>query len=257
MEKELLLSYEEKAKYNDEDSLLFLSNYYYENDRKEDAFKLLDKLANSDNSEALRKLAFFYQNGIGTTQNWELAKYYYEKAYLLGDVVSGYNLAISYMENKEYLLAIPYLTNNRFEKHIPSIKVLGDMYRLGLGVEQNPNIAINLYQEAVDLGDSSLIDQIGVIYYKNNDCLNAFNYFTKGANILDKNALYHLAICYSKGEGTYRDAQKAIYYFELAAKQGNPKALYNLYLIYENGIGVNKDSAKAKSYLDKYENSKK
>ena len=94
-------------------------------------------------------------------------------------------------------------------------------------------------------------------YYQKQNYLEAFNYFTKGANRLDKNCLYHLGVCYSKGQGTYVDMQKAIYYFELASRHGDNRSLYNLFVIYSKGIGVAVDLEKAKTYQEKYENSKK
>ena len=256
MENSLLLLYEEKSRFNNVEAILFLVDYYLKNDEKNKAFELLKKFENIPDKEGKRKLAYFYQYGIGIETDLDKAISIYEQAYELGDLIAGYNLALIYTNKKRYDLAVSYLTFGRINNHVSSIKVLGDLYRLGLGVEKNVDIAVNLYKEALELGDESLYDQIGIIYYQKKQYLEAFDYFTKGANKLDKNALYHLGICYSKGEGTYLDIQKAIKYFELAIKQGDEHSLYNLALIYREGIGVNKDIEKSENYMKRYENIK-
>ena len=256
MEKDLLLLYEEKSKYNDIESIISLADYYLENNEDSKSFALLRKFEYLEDSNGYRKLAYLYENGRGVDRNIDEAIKYYEKAYALGDISSGYNLALLYIREKQYEKSIPYLADGRYQGHLKSIRVLADLYRLGLGVSKNEDIAVNLYIEAVELGDTSLYDQIGSLYYQKQDYLSAFSYFEKGANLLDKNSLYHLGICYSKGQGTYLDMQKAIYYFELAVKQGDYRPLYNLSVIYEKGIGVSVDLDKSKKLLEKYENIK-
>lgn len=257
MDKELFSRYEEKSKYNDIDSLLKLGDHYLEVQDYQHAYSVLSKFHILEDKEGYRKLAYLYQNGLGVATNIEEAKKLYKRGYMLGDIISGYNLALIYYREKNYAEALPYLAFCKYNGHLASTRLLGDMYRLGLGVEKNNEIAINLYEEAVAMGDISLFDQIGIIYYQDEKYLEAFSYFEKGANKLNKNSLYHLGICYSKGQGTYLDMQKAIYYFELAAKHGDDKSLYNLTIIYERGIGVTADKEKSRLYLERYQNYKK
>ena len=59
----------------------------------------------------------------------------------------------------------------------------------------------------------------------------AFDYFTKAAELGDTEAHYHLAMLYDKGKGVEKDEEKSLKHAETAAIGGNPGArmlLFNL-----------------------------
>lgn len=92
---------------------------------------------------------------------------------------------------------------------------VGNMYKLGLGVEQSTE--------------------------------QAKTYFKKGAMANDKNASYEYAlIC--KSELEYPDAFK---YFKQAAESGIEKAMYELAILYEKGMGTETNRSKALEWYNK------
>ncbi len=183
-------------------------------------------------------LGQFYQNGVGVEPNLSKAIAYYEKSLNMGDISSGYNIALIYIKNKEYEKAISYLVSGLENEHTPSIRVLASMYQKGEGVCQSEQIAINLYNKAATLGDVKAIDQLGRFYYSKQDYATSYMYFFKGAELNDPDSIYHLALSCAKGLGTKQDFSKAFHYYELGAKLNEPRCLYNLSIYYRDGIIV-------------------
>ena len=101
--------------------------------------------------------------------------------------------------------------------------------------------------------DISSYDEIGKIYYSKKDYLNAVHYFELGTNYFEPNAIYHLAICYSKGEGAHLDLQKAINLYEIGISKGHARCAYNLAFLYKNGLGVKIDDEKYENLMRKYQ----
>jgi TPR repeat protein len=95
------------------------------------------------------------------------------------------------------------------EGNVDALRNLAQMYRLGLGVEQDDEKAYDLYRQAANLGSDQA--QVNI----------AFQLLT--------------------GKGVEQDRSKAAAWFARAADAGNPLAQYNLGLMYEKGIGVERN----------------
>ena len=253
MTQEEILLCKEKIKYGDQDAIILLANYYLENGEEVKAFLTISRFEYLDSTNGFKKLAFFYERGIGTEVDFERAIYFYKKAYDKGDTKSGYNIALLYFKRSEYDLSFPYLCEGKMNGHIPSIKLLSLFYEKGLGVDKNIEIAIKLLEEALNLGDYSCYDRIGKIYYQNEEYYQAVINFQKGYEKLDYDAIYHLAICYSKGQGVPLDIAKAIYLYEIGANNNHLGCINNLIVHYENGIGVKQNLEKSKQLREKLE----
>ena len=234
-------------------AVIKLADFYLENGNYYSAFQTLARFNYMVDKDGYRKLGYCYEMGYGTKVDVEKAREFYLKAFELEDHLAGYNLAVSYIKEERYQDAIPYLCFGVYKSHIPSIKSLANLYLKGLGVGQSSEIAINLFKKAIDLGDKHLFDVVGKIYYQNSDFKNAVTYFQKGANIFDSESIYHLGICYAKGQGVGRDFKKAIYYYEISANHNHLKSIYNLAMHYQKGLGVRNDLKKANDLLLKYD----
>ena len=79
----------------------------------------------------------------------------------------------------------------------------------------NANMAVRLFQKAIDMADKDEQDEQ-----------------------LSSEAWNALGLCYINGTGVEKDAQKAVRMFKRAAELGNDEALFNLALDYYNGEGV-------------------
>ena len=214
------------------DSLHSLIDYFYENNEHEKAFLHAQKFMYMSDAEGLRKLGFFYERGIGTEIDLQKAKDCYKKAFELGDYVSGYNLALIYLQEQEYDKGLFYLSVGKYYGHIPSIKKLAELYFTGEKIEKNLLVAIELFKVLIDKGEIIYLDYIGRAYYQLEEYRLAFEYFKKGSEIPLAESIYHLAICYSKGKGTSIDIQKAIKLYEKGVELNHLGCIYNLALHY-------------------------
>ena len=96
---------------------------------------------------------------------------------------------------------------------------LGIYYKRGLGVESNPQKAVEYYLRSADQGHTA--------------------------------AQWNLALCYEKGDGVEQDYESSFIWLQKAAEQGNMQAQKKLGDYYEQGLGVEKDSIKAEEWHKK------
>ena len=226
-----------------------LVDHYLEVKDYEKAFLNANRFSYFKDKDGFRKIGYFYEHGFHVEKNIEKAMEFYQKAYVLGDYVAGYNLAILYIKENEYLEAVKYLALGVYNEHISSIKLLADIYFKGLGVYKNIDVALKLYLSLLSKGDLSIIDKIGQIYYQKEDYYNAIKFFEQGYKNNDLDSIYHLAVCHAKAKGTNLDLGKAISLYELGAKNGHKKCIKNLAIHYQNGIGVKQDKKRSEQLL--------
>jgi len=103
-----------------------------------------------------------------------------------------------------------------------SMKMLGDRYSEGVGVNKNDKRAAELYTLAANLGDI--------------------------------NAQFDLGYMYANGQGVPEDCKRALELYTLAAEQGSMDAQFNIGGMYVQGMGVERSLNKAKQWLTKAAN---
>ncbi|GBB84613.1 hypothetical protein RclHR1_01120001, partial [Rhizophagus clarus] len=86
----------------------------------------------------------------------------------------------------------------------------------------------------------------------------AFYWFQRAAENGNEDAMYILtSSCYYNGEGTEKNLEKAFYWFQKAAENDDEKAMYSLVMNYKNGEGTEKNLEKAFYWYQKMEESNK
>ena len=152
---------------------------------------------------------------------------------------------------------------------------IGELYRDGLGVEQNDEKAADYFLKAVELGDTNeaqanfdhLVEEgripadytpnadtdplcdLGKAIYEAGDYEKAAECFRKAAELGIRRGLCNMGVLYQYGKGVEQSSEKAVEYFQLAADQGFSLAQYNLGVLYTNGIGVEQNYEKALEYF--------
>ena len=245
-----ILNLQELASTGNTSAILSLIGFYKENGDYSKAFLTAQRFDYFPSGVGYRTLAEFHLKGIGTIKNVDKAIEYYQKGYELEDFDSGYQLALYHIKNKNYLSALNYLFSGVENNHVPSIKLLANMYVNGDGVSKDHQIAINLLNKAKDLGDIKVIHQLALLYYSLEQYNKAFEHFQIGANNGDLDSIYHLGLCYAKGLGVKQDFLLARNQYEKAAKEYEPRSLYNLSLYYRNGISVSQNIELADRLLE-------
>ena len=132
--------------------------------------------------------------------------------------------------------------------------MLGDAYKDGTGVRQDPLAAIEWFARAVERGEPFGNECIGMMYYSENgipqDYQKAFAYFTKTDERKSFCTLYALGEMYRCGHYVDRNESKACaYYREIVCtdKQYAPmddyywRACYRLACAYHYATGIERD----------------
>jgi uncharacterized protein len=114
------------------------------------ALELLNQAYKTGSMKAARYLGIMYERGLGVPQDYAKAAGYYEQSNQNKDITGQYRLAKLYEQG----LGVPrdfvkarglYLKHTTRFDHVtaPSLKALGDIYALGLGVPKIVNKPIN------------------------------------------------------------------------------------------------------------------
>jgi TPR repeat protein len=164
------------------------------------AFELSKKLADKEIPNAIDKLGYCYEEGIGTDINLQKAFELYQKAADLGNL-SGINN-------------------------------LGWCYNEGIGTDINNQKSFELYKKAADLGNLSGINNLGWCYNEgigtNINLQKAFELYQKAANLESKFSQFNLGVMYENGSGIEKNMNQAIYWYKKSAKQGYESAIHKL-----------------------------
>jgi len=135
------------------------------------------------------------------------------------------NKALNLLHKGEYKKAmVLFQEAHSLDKNNGNILAnIGYMFSNGLGVDEDKAKAITLYEEAINLGNSTT----------------AYN---------------NLAWMYDFGSGVDVDYKKAKELYTIAAQKGNERAMYHLAVMFEEGKGMKKDMIKATYWYQKAAN---
>ncbi len=113
--------------------------------------------------------------------------------------------------------------------------MLGFMYRMGEGVEQDFANARHWYRLAADQGHPTAQNNLGLLYRDGlgvpQDYAKAFRWFLRAAEQGNAAGQNHVGLMFYKGEGRARDYVQAYQWAWLAAKQGMPPAMQALSML--------------------------
>ncbi|RHZ81795.1 hypothetical protein Glove_117g177 [Diversispora epigaea] len=192
-------------------------------------------------------LGFFYQYGIGTIADNQMA-------------FKFYNLAANQIINaSSFPSSFKKLYN--VNKEIGNIS-LANMYSDGLGVEKDTKKAFQIYYKLASKGSLMALNSVAYCYSKGLAQLNVgwcyenglgikkdktkgFHFYIKSARAGNDNAMCDTAYSYGNGIGVYKDEKEAIKWYLKAAEKGHYMAQDNLGWSYNDGIGINRDYKKA------------
>ncbi|MBR2704387.1 MAG: sel1 repeat family protein [Clostridia bacterium] len=233
------------------------------------AFK---QLASKGNPFACFEMASMEYNGIIT------GKPRYDKAYEYYMTAAKYNhpvatWAIGYLyyngnvgtkSKRDLMLAVKYFNKARKLKCSNAFNSFGIIYLNGTipHIKKNKQKAIEMFEEAISLGNIYAYNNLGSIYEKDKDHEKAIECYTISAENGDSWANNQLGEFYRKGIFVKKDLKKAFEYYDKSSDSTQftmcPWAYYNLAkYFYSTGcieIGVKKDLNKAAELLQYIEN---
>ncbi len=197
----------------------------------EQVVTLITEAQKADDADAGYYLGKLYQYGIGVPQDYKKAFAYYS------GVAASTSTAIQ----------------DRDSINLANV-ALGIMYVKGLGIEENPETALEYFTKASENGSAKASYYIGQIYENgigvDKDYEQAMEFYLKAADMDYAPALNQVGYLYYNGYGVDVDFASAVYYQKLAALQGYAIAQVNLGFLYENGYGVERNLETALAYYE-------
>jgi TPR repeat protein len=122
--------------------------------------------------------------------------------------------------------------------HREAIYHLGLLYEKGLGIPQDYQKAIQLYNYAGHLGSDKALHKLGVVYHVGKgvdiDPTKAIEYYTHSANLGNPEYQCFLGRLYEEGQFVQKDPQVALKWYTKAYLQGYDDVSSNLYAMYDD-----------------------
>lgn len=175
------------------------------------------------NVDAIRCLGYLYLNGCLGEVDLDKAMEYFNQALEQGDPDANVGIGRAYLAGygdpeSSTAPALEYI-ETAFKQGRPSgIYYMAYLYEEGIGVSQDINQAMELYQGVLEMKELSRYDA----------------YLTDAART-------RIGILYVEGQGIPQDYEKALSSFKASAKNGYAVAQYYMGQMYENGYGVDRD----------------
>jgi hypothetical protein len=148
---------------------------------------------------------------------------------------------------------IELLAKNSIDRYRPAqaraIAKMAALHVVGNGIKQDVGVAIELYRKAADLGDTTALNNLGVMYGRgegvSRDSAQAVAYFRRAADAGNAGAMENIGSHYGAGEGVEKNDEEAVKWFLKAAEAGRPNAMCFLADRYAAGRGVKQDYLQA------------
>ncbi|WP_377292317.1 tetratricopeptide repeat protein [Rhizobium sp. SG2393] len=216
----------------------------------------------ADDPWAMAGLADVYREGKIVPQDLKKAFDLYEQALAKGnDGVRG-KLGDLHYRNASALgldpaKAVAFYQQGADAGDAWAMASLADVYRDGKVVPKDLPKALDLYTQALEKGNTSVVGKLGDLYYRNGAALGldpakAVGYYEQGAAAGDAWAKASLADVYREGKVVAPDYPKALTLYKEALEGGNTSVLSKIgNLYYRNAADLGADPKEALPLLEK------
>lgn len=165
---------------------------------------------------------------------------------------------LSAFQKKDYAQAFQLLKPLADKGNTEAQRKLGVMYRHGLGVRKNDNIAISWYRKAAEGGHVRAQNNLGIMYRfgmgVKKDLSEAVHWLTAAAEQGDGKGQENIGLMYLEGEGVKQSDAAAVKWLQKSAKQGHARAQLTLGLLTLAGRGTDKDQDAGMEWIQKAAN---
>ncbi len=211
-----------------------------------DPSKMIDYLwqAAAKKSEAMARVGYCYEHGIGMPSDPYLAFKWYEKATQGAEpdpeavvaLAGCYARGVGTKPNERKAFELYLLASGMSDAPALAEYNVGVRYSRGIGTRPNPNQAFIFFERAAGKGFGPALNQLGERWAaglaydpKTDESMppnpkKAVEWFEKAVATGDVNGMYNLGMALLKGEGIDADQHRAKALLTEAAKKGHPKA---------------------------------
>lgn len=220
-----------------------------------DGLKGLYLLAESGNAKAQYQLGRLFLYGKYFNKDLSQAKFWFQKSAEANNAYGQYLYGLYFLECNDFINAFYWITEANNNQLFKSYSHLAELYRNGLGTEQDLKKAFELNLAGAKLGDQSAMFRVAYSYSRAEGTdinkFEAFKWYKKLADIGEEGAQNNIGVMYENGDGITKDENEAFKWYLKAANAGNSLAESNVGRCYLNGIGVEKDLTEAFNWFKK------
>ena len=191
---------------------------------------------------------------VFTTKCPEKAYSYYAGKAADGDIDAMFRIGELYRKGigveQNDVEAVSWYSKAADAGNVIAMGTLGEMYANGNGVTQDTKISIEWFNKAAEADDIQAMRNLGVLYMNMQDYGKAMEWYLKAAEFGDSQAMLYVGVLYEKRQ----DYGKAMEWYLKAADIGNVTAMTYIADFYYNGTGVTQDYNQAMAWLLKAAN---
>ena len=195
------------------------------------------------------KLARFYENGEGVSQNYSEAVGWYTKAADKGNAEAQLELGERYYKVRKYSEAAKWYLKAAVQGIPKAQYQLGLMHSQGNGIERDYKKAVDWYRKAAVLGNADAQMELAGMFEAGKGVGQSYAeaemWYKKAAAQGSARAQYLLGCMYEYGKGVVQSNTLAFKLYQESAGRGYAQAKYSLGSMYEYGIGVSQDDETA------------
>ena len=204
--------------------------------RLEQEFQRFKQAAEAGDPEAMFRLAYRYEQGLGTAASEADAHAWYLRGAEAGNADAMTNLAYRYQTGRgvarDYVQAADWYRKAVELGNTTAMNNLAALYLGGSGVAKDPEAAVRLFEAAAAGGYADAAANLGVNYalgkvLPRNDAL-ALEWYRKAAELGSPRGMYALGTFYANGRVVARDPEEALRWFRAAAAQNFSQAIEEL-----------------------------
>ncbi|MGN7611790.1 tetratricopeptide repeat protein [Magnetococcales bacterium HHB-1] len=197
--------------------------------------------------EAQRYMGILYQKGLGVTQNYGRAFYWFKRGADQEDALAQYYLGRLYFKGfgvrKNGRYAEFWLLKSARQGVVKAQTLLAYIYLFGQGVSKDSHKAIQWFHRAAKRGDVLAQRYLSQIYHMGygtkKSPQKAFSWYKKLASKEnDATAQRSMGLFFAYGRGVPQSDEAAALWYEKAARQGDAIAQNNLAVLLERGLAV-------------------
>ncbi|MGA9211280.1 SEL1-like repeat protein [Kaistella sp.] len=186
---------------------------------------------------------------------------YYQQAADLGSGAALTKIGELFYDKKEYEQAFLYLRKAAIKENTKAMRLIGELYFFGNGVEKNTQAGMEWHLKAANRGNTDAMLLIAYTYENGQggftkDYKKAEQWYQKAIDAGQRSSYNSLGRLYSLPDNNH--PKKALENYEKAAEVGYPSGMLETANLYFSGnAGITKDYTKAAKYYESYYEIKK
>lgn len=232
--------------------ICYLRGFGVQKDEKK-AANLFANSAKLDYHKAKLNIAHCFHNGWGVEKDDKKALAFYAETAKSGDPEAINWLGTCFengigMEQPDPVNAFKLYQKAAKLNNVNALYNMGAMLYKGDVINQDVETGLKAIVKAAGMGDPNANAFLGIIYYNRESFDHAFKFLSNCNGTTNGEALFDLAKCYEKGEGTTKDDKKWWTILNQSADLQYPPALHMVGCAYDEGTYVEENNETAMKY---------